>query len=306
VSSPRIAIGPDPRESVVRAVRIAGGEPAPIDADADALVWLDPSDLAGLGQALKATPAARWVQLPFAGIERVAEAGLLDTDRTWTCAKGAYAEPVAEHALMLALAGLRLLRRRIRARSWGENGGESLYDQPVTILGGGGIATSLISLLTPMRCPVTVVRRQADPVPGAARTVRTEQRLEALAGAKVVVVALALTPATERVIGPAELAAMRPDAWLVNVARGRHVDTEALVTALRERAIGGAALDVTDPEPLPDGHPLWDLDNCIITPHTADTEEMIDRMLGRRIEANVAAFAAGKPLLGVIDPTAGY
>jgi phosphoglycerate dehydrogenase-like enzyme len=306
VSSPRIAIGPDPRESVVRAVRIAGGEPTPVDADADALVWLDPSDLGGLGQALKATPAARWVQLPFAGIERVAEAGLLDTDRTWTCAKGAYAEPVAEHALMLALAGLRLLRQRIRARSWGENGGESLYDQPVTILGGGGIATSLISLLAPMRCPVTVVRRQADPVPGAARTLRTEQRLEALAGAKVVVVALALTPATERVIGPAELAAMRPDAWLVNVARGRHVDTDALVTALRERAIGGAALDVTDPEPLPDGHPLWDLDNCIITPHTADTDEMIDRMLGRRIEANVAAFASGRPLLGVIDPTAGY
>ena len=103
VSSPRIAIGPDPRESVVRAVRIAGGEPAPVDADADALVWLDPGDLAGLGRALKATPAARWVQLPFAGIERVAQAGLLDTDRTWTCAKGAYAEPVAEHALMLAL-----------------------------------------------------------------------------------------------------------------------------------------------------------------------------------------------------------
>ncbi len=277
-----------------------------MDADADALVWLDPGDLAGLGRALKATPAARWVQLPFAGIERVAEAGLLDTDHTWTCAKGAYAEPVAEHALMLALAGLRLLRRRISARSWGEAAGESLYDQPVTILGGGGIATSLISLLAPMRCPVTVVRRQADPLPGAARTLRTEQRLEAVAGAKVVVVALALTRATEHIIGPAELAAMRPDAWLVNVARGRHVDTGALVTALRERAIGGAALDVTDPEPLPDGHPLWDLDNCIITPHTADTEEMIDRLLGRRIEANVAAFAAGQPLLGVIDPAAGY
>ena len=306
MSSPRIAIGPDPRESVVRAVRIAGGEPAPIDADADALVWLDSHDLAGLGQALKTASAARWVQLPFAGIERVAEAGLLDSDHVWTCAKGAYAEPVAEHALMLALAGLRLLRRRIRARSWGENGGESLYDQPVTILGGGGIATSLMSLLTPMRCPVTVVRRQADPVPGAARTVRTEQRREAMAGAKVVVVALALTPATEGIVGPAELAAMRPDAWLVNVARGRHVDTDALVTALRERAIGGAALDVTDPEPLPDGHPLWDLENCIITPHTADTEEMIDRLLGQRIEANVAAFAAGRPLLGVVDPQAGY
>jgi phosphoglycerate dehydrogenase-like enzyme len=306
VTSPRIAIGPEPRESVVRAVRIAGGEPTPVDAEADALVWLDPRDLAGLGQALKAAPAARWVQLPFAGIERVAEAGLLDSDHVWTCAKGAYAEPVAEHALMLALAGLRLLRRRITARSWGQPGGESLYDEPVTILGGGGIATSLIGLLTPMRCPITVVRRHADPVPGAARTVRTEQRREAMAGAKVVVVALALTPATEGIVGPAELAAMRQDAWLVNVARGRHVDTDALVTALRERAIGGAALDVTDPEPLPDGHPLWDLENCIITPHTADTEEMIDRLLGQRIEANVAAFAAGRPLLGVIDPEAGY
>jgi phosphoglycerate dehydrogenase-like enzyme len=306
VTSPRIAIGPEPRESVVRAVRIAGGQPAPVDADADALVWLDSHDLAGLGQALKAAPAARWVQLPFAGIERVAEAGLLDSDHVWTCAKGAYAEPVAEHALMLALAGLRVLRRRITARSWGEPAGESLYDEPVTILGGGGIATSLIDLLTPMRCPVTVVRRQPDPVPGAARTVQTEQRREAMAGAKVVVVALALTPATEGIVGPAELAAMRPDAWLVNVARGRHVNTDALVTALRERAIGGAALDVTDPEPLPDGHPLWDLENCIITPHTADTQEMIDRLLGQRIEANVAAFAAGRPLLGVVDPTAGY
>jgi phosphoglycerate dehydrogenase-like enzyme len=304
VTSPRIAIAPEPRESVVRAVRAAGGEPAPVDADADALIWM--SGLDGLGQALKDAPNARWVQLPYAGIEKVAEAGLLDPDRLWTCAKGAYADPVAEHALMLALAGLRHLRRRITARSWGEPGGESLYDEPVTILGGGGIATSLIGLLTPMRCRVTVVRRHPDPVPGAVRTVRTQDRREAMAGAKVVFVALALTPATVHVVGPAELAAMRPDAWLVNVARGRHVDTDALVAALRERAIAGAGLDVTDPEPLPDGHPLWDLDNCIITPHTADTQEMIDRMLGQRIEANVAAFAAGRPLLGVVDTAAGY
>ena len=119
-------------------------------------------------------------------------------------------------------------------------------------------------------------------------------------------VALALTPATERIIGAAQLAAMRPDAWLANVARGRHVDTDALVAALRSRLIGGAALDVTDPEPLPDGHPLSDLDNAIITPHTADTPEMIQRMLARRIGRNVAAFAAGEPLEGLVDPVAGY
>jgi phosphoglycerate dehydrogenase-like enzyme len=306
VTTPRIAIGPVMRESAVRAVRAGGGEPAPVDAAADALVWLDPTDLTGLSQALAATPSARWVQLPFAGIEKVAAAGLLDPARSWTCAKGAYAEPVAEHALMLALAGLRLLRRRITARSWGENGGESLYDQPVTILGGGGIAASLLKLLAPLRAQVTVVRRQPGVVPGAARTLQTSSLHEALASARVVVVALALTPATEHIIGPAELAVMRPDAWLINVARGRHVDTDALVEALRAGSIGGAGLDVTDPEPLPDGHPLWDLENCIITPHTADTDEMVERLLGLRIEHNVAAFTAGRPLAGLIDPAEGY
>ena len=231
---------------------------------------------------------------------------MLDPAREWTSAKGAYAEPVAEHALMLALAGLRLLPRRIRATSWGEAAGVSLYEQPVTILGGGGITTCLVRLLAPFRVPVTVVRRQPDPFPGAVRTVETSAMKEALADARVVFLALALTPSTERIIGAAQLAAMRPDAWLVNVARGRHVDTDALVAALREGTIGGAALDVTDPEPLPDGHPFWTMDNCIITPHTADTPEMIERMLGRRIEVNVASFAAGQPLLGLVDPAAGY
>ncbi|HTP14428.1 MAG TPA: NAD(P)-dependent oxidoreductase, partial [Streptosporangiaceae bacterium] len=101
-------------------------------------------------------------------------------------------------------------------------------------------------------------------------------------------------------------AVMQPGSWLVNVARGRHVDTGALVAALRAGAIGGAALDVTDPEPLPAGHPLWDLDRCIITPHTADTPQMAARLLSRRIQDNVARFAAGEPLIGLVDPTAGY
>ena len=305
-SRPRVAIGPDLADFAERAVRAAGGEPASVDGAAEALVWLDPTDIDGLRAALATAQSARWVQLPFAGVEQVAGAGLLDPTRAWTSAKGAYAEPVAEHALMLALAGLRLLPRRIRARSWGQAAGISLYEQPVTILGGGGITTCLVRLLDPFRTPVTVVRRQPDPFPGVARTLEASALKEALADARVVFVALALTPSTERIIGAAQLAAIRPDAWLVNVARGRHVDTDALVTALREGTIGGAALDVTDPEPLPDGHPFWTMDNCIITPHTADTPEMIERMLGRRIQDNVASFAAGKPLIGLVDPAAGY
>ena len=242
----------------------------------------------------------------MAGVERMAAAGILDPGRIWTSAKGAYAEPVAEHALALALAGMRSLRQRLTARSWGKPAGESLYDEPVTILGGGGIAVSLLELLAPFRAAATVVRRSADPVPGAARTLPPARLHEALAGARVTFLALALTPGTEQIIGSAELAAMRPDSWLVNVARGRHVDTGTLVAALREGTIAGAALDVTDPEPLPDGHPLWAMENCIITPHTADTPEMVERLLALRIQENVARFAAGQPLIGLVDPAAGY
>jgi phosphoglycerate dehydrogenase-like enzyme len=306
VTAPRVAVGPDLNEFAEKAIRDGGGEPVGVDASADALVWLNPADIEGLRAALATASSARWVQLPFAGVERVAAAGLFDPGRAWTSAKGAYAEPVAEHALTLALAGLRLLPRRIRARSWGEQGGISLYDQPVTILGGGGITASLLELLAPLRVTATVVRNRPDPVPGAARTVGQADLHAALADALVVFLALALTPSTERLIGAAELAAMRPGAWLVNVARGRHVDTDALVAALAKGSIGGAALDVTDPEPLPDGHPLWDLERCIITPHTADTMEMIVPLLARRIRDNVARFAAGEPLVGQVDPALGY
>jgi phosphoglycerate dehydrogenase-like enzyme len=306
VTAPRVAVGPYLRASACQAVRDGGGLPTDVDAAADALVWLDPADTDGLRRALRVARSARWVQLPYAGVENIAATGLLDRSRLWTSAKGAYAEPVAEHALLLALAGLRLLRQRILARSWGKPAGQSLYDEPVTILGGGGIAACLLDLLAPFRAGATVVRRKPDPVPGAARTLPHERLAEALAGPRVVFLALALTPETERIIGPAELAAMPRDCWLVNVARGRHVDTDALVAALRSGEIGGAALDVTDPEPLPDSHPLWQLENCIITPHTADTPEMVERMLARRIEENVARFAAGQPLAGLVDPAAGY
>jgi phosphoglycerate dehydrogenase-like enzyme len=306
VTVPRVAIGPVRSEFADRTVRDGGGEPVDVGARADALVWLDPADIDGLRQALATASSASWIQLPMAGIERVLADGLLDQGRTWTSAKGAYAEPVAEHALALALAGLRLLRLRITARSWGEAAGESLYDQPVTIVGGGGIAVKLLELLAPLRVTATVVRRRPDPVPGAARVLGTSRLQEAMAGARVVFLALALTPGTEHIVGADQLAWMQPGAWLVNVARGRLVDTGALLAALRQGTIGGAALDVTDPEPLPDGHPLWELPNCIITPHTADTEEMVQRLLAERIKANVARFAAGEPLIGLVDPAAGY
>jgi D-3-phosphoglycerate dehydrogenase len=102
------------------------------------------------------------------------------------------------------------------------------------------------------------------------------------------------------------LTRMKKDAWLVNVARGALVDTEALVEALQRGEIGGAALDVTAPEPLPEGHPLWALDNCIITPHVANTWVMGLPALSALVERNVGHFGAGEPLEATVDPKLGY
>ena len=168
------------------------------------------------------------------------------------------------------------------------------------------MAAALLRLLEPFRARVTVIRRRPEPLAGAARTIGAGRLPGALAGARAVVLALALTPGTRGLIGRAELAAMEPDAWLVNVARGGLVDTGALVGTLRSGQIGGAALDVTDPEPLPAGHPLWDLPNCLITPHTADTEEMTQPLLANRIAENVRRLAAGQELAGQVDPGLGY
>jgi phosphoglycerate dehydrogenase-like enzyme len=305
-AKPRIAVAPGRADWAAEAIRGGGGEAVTLDHDPVGLVWtggIVPEDLRGV---LAAHPEIVWVQLPLAGVEALAEAGVIDHHRQWTSAKGAYAEPVAEHALALLLAGLRQLPMRARARSWGEPAAATLFDQPVTVVGAGGLATELLRLLEPFRSPVTVVRHQPGPLPGAARTVGTDRLAEALAGARAVVLMLALTPRTRKLIGRAELAAMERDAWLVNVARGAVVDTEALVDALRSGQIGGAALDVTDPEPLPDGHPLWDLPNCLITPHTADTEEMRRELLARRIAENVRRLAAGQELAGLVDPGLGY
>ena len=149
-------------------------------------------------------------------------------------------------------------------------------------------------------------RQPAVQVAGATSTVGLDRLDDVLPGAAVVFLALALTAETDRVIGARQLAVMDEQAWLVNVARGRHVDTGALVAALDSGSIGGAALDVTDPEPLPEGHPLWQHPRCLLTPHTANPWQAAQALLSRRICDNVRRFTAGKPLLGLVDLSAGY
>jgi phosphoglycerate dehydrogenase-like enzyme len=304
----RTAIAVEPggtRRWLEGAVEAGAGEVVP-PADAGAVVWGHQADPEGLATLLADHPQLIWVQLPWAGVEPYVDVIRRFADRTWTCGKGVYAEPVAEHALTLALAGLRGIATYARADEWGTGSGRNLLGARVVVLGGGGITESLLRLLGPFGCDVTVVRRHPDPLPGATRVVGPDGLDDALAGADVVVLALALTPETTGILDARRLRLLPSHAWVVNVARGGHIVTDDLVQALADGSIGGAALDVTDPEPLPAGHPLWSEPRCLITPHTANTVEMAEPLLRARVADNVRRWIAGEPLVGLVDPAAGY
>jgi D-2-hydroxyacid dehydrogenase (NADP+) len=299
---PAVHVGPDAEPAIARAVEAAGARLAPFE-DADAVVWLghDPDALPPLPERV------RWVQLPSAGVEKWLErVGREEGGVTFTSAGGAYALPVAEHALALLLAGVRGLVTDARARSWVDRSGPTLEGATVAIVGAGGIGRALISLLAPLEVEVLAVTRRGHPVDGAARTLPADRVGEVWGAADHVVIAAPATGATRHLVGAPELEAMRDEAWLVNVARGSLIDTDALVRALADEQIGGAALDVTDPEPLPDGHPLWEEPRALISPHAANPPAAQWRHLSRHVEENVRRFAAGDQLLAPIDPSAGY
>ncbi|MGV8884935.1 MAG: D-isomer specific 2-hydroxyacid dehydrogenase family protein [Microbacteriaceae bacterium] len=307
-----IAVMPDALDVFVDAVVSAGGTVAPLSHDTRGIVWLSEKRADELAEVLRRYPAIEWVQLPWAGVDAfgsllAARASESPSRPLFTSAKGTYSEPVAEHALALILATLRQLPQKARSDSWAERRvGTSLYGRRVVIVGAGGIAVELMRLLAPFEADVTIIRRTSSPLTGATRTVTAAHLDDVLADADVVVLAAASTGETAHLIGAPQLAIMKPSAVLVNIARGALIDTDALTAALRAGTIAGAGLDVTDPEPLPDGHALWTEPTCIITSHSADTPEMTAPLLAARIRANVEAFLDHGRFVGIVDLTAGY
>ncbi len=290
-------------EVMVAAVQEAGGTVAPID-QASGLIFADPMAAADFPALIAQAVNVEWVQLPYAGVETFVQH--LDPNYLWTCGKGVYAPPVAEWIMTALLSAFRDIPTFARATAWPTQTGRNLLGAKLAILGGGGITESFLSLIAPWGCDVTIVRRRAEPVPGATRTVTTGDLDDVLPEVDAVIIALALTPETTGLIDAERLRAMRNDAWLLNVGRGGHVVTDDLVVALRSGEIAGAVLDVTDPEPLPDGHPLWALDNCLITPHVGNTPEMGLPLIADRVRDNVARWIAHEPLIGPIDVELGY
>lgn len=300
----KVTIAPKSFPAYEQAVIESGSVLAPLDDTVGALIWTDYADPKGLAKVLTDNPQLEFVQLPFAGVDAFQE--VLGAPVRFACAKGSYREPVAEHALLLAMALGRVIPERVRARSWGRKFAASLYDSNVLIVGAGGIAEELLKQLEPFRCKVTVVRNRLEDLAGAYKTVQLRGLDENLAEADWVFLACSLTESTRNLFDLSRFKIMKSSAYLVNVARGAVVNTDDLVIALNEGIIAGAGVDVTHPEPLPDGHPLWDAKNVIITPHTADTNQQVVRLFSIRIKENLAAYKGLGDWVGLVDTELGY
>ena len=303
-----LAVAPEPIPGLAEALAAAGAELVE-PSSAKAIVWTSPGQPERLAALLE--PHHRWVALVIAGVERWLAAGVVDDARTWTCARGVYADGVAEHALALVLAAARRLPAYARAETWRQLDTERLRGETVTILGAGAIGCRLAGLLAPLGVRLVAVTRHGAPLEGFERTYPVSALDEALVGARYLVVTAALTDATRGIVDGTVLDALGPRGVLVNVARGELVETDALVERLGDGRLGAALLDVTDPEPLPDGHPLWRLANVLLTPHVANPnagnpwDSHLPELL-EHLAHNVRAFADDRPLAGVIDLAAGY
>lgn len=300
--NPAVFVGPERVPVLEQAVLDGGGQLVPLE-QANALVyWGDdtPQQVTGM-----AHDGISWVQLPHAGVEKFIAGGVITPTAVWTSAAGTFGPQVAEHALALMLAAARGLHTLARAHTWTDKVTRSFAGSTVLLLGAGGIGRELVRLMEPFGCRVLAVSDSGD-FPGAERTVPRAAYRDVLPEADYVVVLAPSTPATRGMIGVGELAVMKPTAWLVNVARGDLVVTDDLVAALAAGTIDGAALDVTDPEPLPDTHPLWDEPRALITPHAANPADAYWPTLAKRVRENVARVATGEPLLGVINPDSGF
>ena len=305
-AAPVITILPEPPTYLVDAVRDGGGVTAPLSETTSGLVVLAGEPLEHLAGVLRKNPGIRWIQVYLAGADQWVPLMRQYPQIRWSSAKGAYSQPVGEYGLTLTLAMLRAVPTFARAKAWGPPQGTSLHGKRVVIVGAGGVGREILRLVSVFTPHITVVRSQNEPVPGAERTVTDEGLDDALGGTDVVILAAAMTATTANLIDERRLAQLPPHAVLVNIARGPLVNTEALTAALAEGRLAGAALDVTDPQPLPDGHPLWSEPHALITPHTAETEAMIRPLLANRVRENVRRFRNGDPPEGLVDPAKGY
>ena len=248
----------------------------------------------------------RWIQTPMAGLERYMFPALAEGDVTMSNMQGIYSDHIADHAMgyiLMFARGFHIYLRRQLERKWG--GGVPvmhLADQTLGVIGLGGIGAELAKRGAAAGMHVIAMDAVRTEKPDCVATLCGADRLDDLLGeSDFVVSCVPHTPQTAKLIGMAELKQMKKTAYLINISRGVVVDLAALTTALQEGEIAGAGLDVFETEPLPSDHPLWGLENVIITPHTAgNAPHTVQRRIAV-VKGNLRRFVAGEPVRNVVD-----
>jgi phosphoglycerate dehydrogenase-like enzyme len=276
-----------------------------------------PMRSANFDRLLARCPNLRWVHSATAGVERVLTAEAATRGLIITNARGVFSEPIAEYTMMMILSVLRRLPELLelqRERTWQPLPAREMRQVTVGIVGLGSIGRVVARLALGFGARVIGTRKGPDPdkdftepIPeGMDRILTHDQLPELLAESDFVVLALPLTPETDKLMNGPLLSRMKPGSWLINVARGRLVDQRALLRALRNGPLEGAILDTIWEEPLPPSSPLWDAPGLLITPHTSWSS---GRVLDRSIELfcdNLVRYREGRAMLNLVDPEAGY
>lgn len=267
------------------------------------------------------TPNLRWLQYPGAGVDGLRSSGLLDaqSEVVVTSAAGIHATTISEYVFGSMLMFnwnwpqmVRLQDGHVWARSagWYNLGGRELAGQTLGVVGLGSIGRRIAQVGRAFGMRVLGMRRsftgEDASDPDVDQSYPPSALRELLGQSDYVVLSVPLTPETEHMIGEAELRSMKSNAYLVNIARGRVIDEQALIRALREGWIAGAGLDVAEVEPLPANSPLYTMPNVILTPHIAGVSVHYESRLAHLFAENLRRYRAGEPLLNRFDPARGY
>ena len=269
--------------------------------------WFDMYDKADMAEAIARATTLKWLNSIYAGVDGMPLDLLTQRGVTFTNGVGINAITIAEYVVMGMLTVAKSYRDVVRAqerREWLQDspGKVELFGSKALIIGYGAIGSLVEERLKAFNVDVSVVRRTPAP-----NTLSPDQWRARLGEFDWVILAVPATPETDKMIGAVELAAMKPSATLINIARGSVIDQDALVIALSSKVIGAAFLDVTDPEPLPADHPLWGLDNAHITMHLSGRaqDKMFVRSAQRFLE-NLSRYRAGEALHHQVNLALGY
>ena len=271
------------------------------------------------GEQVRAARKLRWIHSTAAAVHQLMSPELRASDIVVTNARSVHGPVVAEHAIALMFALAKRLPAAVRYQQqqvWAQEQISCQHPHPTELAGStlgligyGAIGSEVARSAAALGMSVLVVRLHPQKESGAEREITTfalDRLDEVIAQSDFLVLAAPLTEKTRHIINAQHLARMKPEAYVINVARGALIDEAALTDALRNRLIGGAALDVFDHEPLPAGSPLWELDNLLITPHTAATTDKMWERHYALIQENLRRYLAGEPLLGLVDKQVGY